>query len=573
MKTPHLPWRPAAVALLAAALVAAAQPLTAEPCPPGPNQIDYTMYFLADVRDAEECAQSFTDGRWTTPDGLVNPAISCPDMFSWRLYIDSVRDEFWSRWADETQNWPPEPYPLCSSGGTLRKTCCEPGDPDNPEGHCPVFPGDEAVAKARKRAAGEAGPPPDEEMRIGRPSIMDHMNELARIEPEALRDQLEELGPIDPQMQDCDPSVIDRLVPEDYESLGRVIRQTNAEITVRDRPFHFFLFRNDLYNEDGVRAVFEKNSANLDKNAPYHMASHAVRGQGGGTADLARIELPPEAVMIKSNWLHEALAAKLGLTEDPERPYIKKYLATTINPVLPDGKKCQLEGVHYLIAFHISSKDIPNWVWATFEHVDLPGRCDVTGCNDSYGYASSDTLPAGAADNYVRPRTRWDDLNSGSCVFDRDQVYAPEAIRGPLAALFDQLEIGVSPSRSPNEPTPRDLGWRSYRLKGSQVEFVESTGRHTLLGNSVTEAGFMDGSSCITCHARAGIHVSPSGDSTFFKIGVFENSLSDFGYGRSAHGIPSEFWFHDSAQPPRLEVLQTDFVWGFLFAKPLVNPE
>jgi hypothetical protein len=34
---------------------------------------------------------------------------------------------------------------------------------------------------------------------------------------------------------------------------------------------------------------------------------------------------------------------------------------------------------------HISSKDIPNWIWATFEHVGNPGRCDYTGCNDSYG--------------------------------------------------------------------------------------------------------------------------------------------------------------------------------------------
>ena len=37
----------------------------------------------------------------------------------------------------------------------------------------------------------------------------------------------------------------------------------------------------------------------------------------------------------------------------------------------------------------------------------------------------------------------------------------------------------------------------------------------------------MDGSSCITCHARAGIHVDEKGKGyTFFKLGVFENSLS-----------------------------------------------
>lgn len=204
----------------------------------------------------------------------------------------------------------------------------------------------------------------------------------------------------------------------------------------------------------------------------------------------------------------------------------------------------------------------------------------MTGCNDSYGYASTDTLPPGAADNYVKPHTEWDQLNSGACVFDRDGFYPPEPIHRPLEALFDRLDIGTRPSASPNEPTPRDRGWRSYRLKGSQVEFVDSTCRSTTLGNSVTEAGFMDGSSCMTCHARAGIHVPSTwkaGDPdptkagvTFSKLGVFENTLSDFGYGRSVHGIPSRAWFNDSAQAPVLEVLQTDFVWGFLFAKDLV---
>lgn len=563
--------RLAALALAAAAALATALPLHAEPCPPGPNQIDYAMYFLSAVHDAQLCSQSYADGHWTTPEGLVDPAMTCPDMFSWRLYLDAIRDEWWSRWADETQNWPSEPYLLCSQGGTPGESCCEPGNPDNPKGHCPVFPGDAAVAKARLRATGEAGPPAAEEMRIGRPSIMHHLNELSQVDPEVLRRDTAMLTAPSPSLPECPPSIVDRLVPEEYESIGRVIRQTNAEITVRDRPFHYFLFDNDLYNEDGVEAVFQKNGANLAKNAPYRAASHAVY-KDGGTADLSRIDLPPEAVMIKSNWLYEGLAAKLGIEQDPEHPFITKYLATTINLDPKGTQQCLLEGVHYLVAFHVSSKDTPNWVWATFEHVNLPGRCDVTGCNDSYGYVSSDRLPAGAADNYVKPHTQWDQLNSGSCVFDRDLAYPPEAVRPELARLFDETGIGTGPSESPNEPTPADRGWRSYRLKGSQVEFTDSTGRATLLGNSVTEAGFMDGSSCITCHARAGIHVDTNGDSTFFKLGVFENSLSDYGYGRSAHGIPNQSWFQDSAQPPKLEVLQTDFVWGFLFAQPLVKP-
>ncbi|MGG7381499.1 hypothetical protein ACQ7B2_23090, partial [Escherichia coli] len=60
-------------------------------------------------------------------------------------------------------------------------------------------------------------------------------------------------------------------------------------------------------------------------------------------------------------------------------------------------------GVHWLVAFHVSSKDTPNWVWATFEHVNNLGRCDYTGCNDSYGYRSADRVPPGRETNFTAP--------------------------------------------------------------------------------------------------------------------------------------------------------------------------
>jgi hypothetical protein len=44
------------------------------------------------------------------------------------------------------------------------------------------------------------------------------------------------------------------------------------------------------------------------------------------------------------------------------------------------------------------------------------------------------------------------------------------------------------------------------------------------------------------------------------------------GYGQSAFGVPNPDWFNQSMQPPRVNALQTDFVWGFLFANPLKTP-
>jgi len=94
-------------------------------------------------------------------------------------------------------------------------------------------------------------------------------------------------------------------------------------------------------------------------------------------------------------------------------------------------------------------------------------------------------------------------------------------------------------------------------------------GRATILGNSVTEAGFMQNSSCISCHSRAGIGITDN-KADFQKLSVFDLSLSNFGYAQSYKGIPNPNWFNESTTPPQLKVLQTDFIWGFLFAQPLV---
>jgi hypothetical protein len=93
-------------------------------------------------------------------------------------------------------------------------------------------------------------------------------------------------------------------------------------------------------------------------------------------------------------------------------------------------------------------------------------------------------------------------------------------------------------------------------------------GRAIHLGNSVTEAGFVSTSSCMTCHARASV-ASDGAKSPALRLpalGVFENGLSDSGYLPSSLGIPVPDWFNRNAQPPSVLALQTDFVWGFLAA-------
>ena len=48
--------------------------------------------------------------------------------------------------------------------------------------------------------------------------------------------------------------------------------------------------------------------------------------------------------------------------------------------------------------------------------------------------------------------------------------------------------LGTNVNSNKDDPTPADNAWCNYRLKGSQVEFVNSMGRKTTLENSITEA-------------------------------------------------------------------------------------
>ncbi|MCH9647817.1 MAG: hypothetical protein K0U98_06230 [Deltaproteobacteria bacterium] len=558
---------------------------------------------MSTIRDHEDCSLTVEEGRAiVAPEEIRNPSMSCPDMFSWLLYSEVILDDFWTRWSNETQMWPEKPYPLCPAGKSATNSCCNPMGDGNEEGHCPVFPGNELP---KIRSDGSTDPP----LRLLEAPVFDHLVDgRVQRQPGVLdRGWLNS----DTELRECTSKDIDRVLPDkdDWESVGRVLRQTAGELTVRNEAFFEYVFANDLYNADGLAEIFRSNRDNIVRNAPYRQAN---RSAGKNTsAKLSKVDLPANAVMIKSNWVHQEIAARVGLEEMPGEPFIKKEFITLIRvPPEDDKTSCKLQGIHYLTGFHISTKDIPKWVWATFEHVSLPGRCDITGCNDSYGYRSTDTLIKkrdGLAENYVRPRQKDDGLNSERVVFDRDELYRVEPISPGLKAVFDELEIGISPARKPTEPTPRDLGWRSYRLKGSQIEYTDLEGRDTVLGHSIIEGGFMKGSSCVTCHARASFSLDdpseqvykqavhcPSGGKedcmpelplrlcqdgkdtecvpfTYFKLGVFDSSFTDFGYAQSHHGPPVADWFMSSGTEPGLEALQTDFVWGFFNAQPIVN--
>ena len=200
-------------------------------------------------------------------------------------------------------------------------------------------------------------------------------------------------------------------------------------------------------------------------------------------------------IELKANWI-------VADVVDRARYYVS---------VASDGKE------YALVALHITTKLIPNWTWATFEHTDNAGRCDVMGCRDAFG----------AAMPLVQPG---DSRNARYPACEKTDAVAAMMVKANLAPVF-----------------------ANYCLKGSQNDFVTATGLPTLLGNSVTEFGFVDTSSCISCHARASVNAQGAPAQGFgFVEGPDRTSSNCPPAGRcSPYGTPNPAWFWDNLDSGR----------------------
>ena len=219
-----------------------------------------------------------------------------------------------------------------------------------------------------------------------------------------------------------------------------------------------------------------------------------IEGQEAAFAKGSAIIFPEDSKEIKAIW------APISVADEPKYHWAP-------NPA--DGNK-----PYGLVALHIISKDLPNWTWATFEHVDNPQRCKVLGCNDTFGVD-----------------------NAGN----------------PSKELVAMMKAGGLADE-----------WQNYRLGGSQVDFTDATGRPTLLGNSITEDGFVATSSCITCHARSAIGPRSPGQTKANRLSVFKTTSPLV----SNNGTPDPTWyFTDPSRPTTRKYLQLDFLWSLRNAK------
>jgi hypothetical protein len=487
--------------LFLATLLLMLQPLLAAggSSQPSPNNVGFDMYFNAAVNDAPECAMKAIDGHLRIDNAVTNPAFSCPDMLAWKVYIEVVQLNFIKSWTSGDLMWPSNPLPLCAAGSG--KPCCTPSsktnpgydNPLNPGQYCPFYPDDEEKASL---TAGKS-------------------NGSQRRDASRL------------------PGV-----PEMHGSAT----VTTTPLTFYNQSMYDYIFRNNLYNSNGLVAVLNNANTDLDNNAPYRAVSK--------TGALTTVNFPINAWMIRSQWLSREAALAAGIKDDPKNPFIKVVLDKKVhynfNPQqFPPGE-------YWLMGFHVSTKDTPPWFWADFEHVNSPGRCDFTGCNDSYGYEGPGPFPAGVSRNFTNPAT----INGPKGqAYIQGTTYATGPITPILTKIFEETNIGTSDKAGP-WPAPQDKAWRAYRLRGSQWDFTDPAGRPTYAGSTASNGGIVTGTSCISCHATAGtLSTGPSPQ----ILGVYFNWA----------GAPNAANFNLNARPATNIILQNDFVWGFMHTLPL----
>lgn len=238
------------------------------------------------------------------------------------------------------------------------------------------------------------------------------------------------------------------------------------------------------------------------------------------------IEFPPGSISIKGKW-------KVISEEQKPRFHWHDYTDSKT------GEKT----VVGLVALHIVSRVLPNWHWSTFEQIDNPGLADYIGVHDSFGMKPADLWPnrrtnQGYSEVYGKPKE-----NVG-------------VLTEELKAMMKKHNL--SPALS-----------NFYRLKGAQVDFTDRTGRPTIVGNSITEAGFVSTSSCITCHARATVGAPYQGQNKYpvpKPLSVFTER------GESHNGPVDPNWFWDPTAPfslpqaePEAYRKSVEFLWQLVF--------
>lgn len=241
----------------------------------------------------------------------------------------------------------------------------------------------------------------------------------------------------------------------------------------RDRASFDYMVANNLWSKAGLAAMYPTSQV---------------------------VQFPDGALEIKADWIPVAtLAAWLKQQES----FVSDNFYTSTATI--DGSTV----TYAMTSMHVSLKlaGFPDWVWADFENAYTPGRCDQTGCSDSFG-AVTQKVPANA-----QP---WQQYKSCQPTL-------------ALKALFSSKKVGSV--------------FANYCLTGTQTTFG-TTKNPTLLGSPIVEPLNADVplnvSSCISCHAGASFDAKGLSGPVSEALGP--------------NSVPAGYKGYD-------------FMWGVLFAK------
>lgn len=212
------------------------------------------------------------------------------------------------------------------------------------------------------------------------------------------------------------------------------------------------------------------------------------------------VTAPWNALEVKADWIPvKTLATWLG---KPTSFVTQNFYISSASVGTGPATAYAMTSMH----LSVKTPGFPDWIWADFENAYTPGRCDLTGCSDSFG-AVTPTVPTNA-----KPWGQY-----GAC---------PKS--AAVTAMMQQANVaGV---------------FANYCLSGSQSTFGTAA-NPTLLGSSVVETLNANvplaQSSCISCHAGASFNASGPG-----------NVGTPVGPNAPAKGYTAY-----------------DFMWGLLFAQ------
>lgn len=279
-----------------------------------------------------------------------------------------------------------------------------------------------------------------------------------------------------------------------------------SEETRRNRPDFDFIVNNNLYKVSGLKAAYASGKT---------------------------LSFPRDSLEVKANWVEVARLKEFNGFTGTAAEAAKLYHVNSTG-----GKQ------YALVAFHIISKLVPNWTWATFEHTDNPGRCDVLGCIDGFGAVNANVAPQSPTETATEPWT------------PKSTHYAACVKSPALAAMLAAAKL--------------DPAFSNYCLKGSQADFADPTGLSYRVGNSVTEFGFVAQASCMSCHARAGFDATGkmSSFAGFDPVSPDRPGNEQNNIGNAPVGTPRStwFWVPSGMTGANTRIAQpADFVWSVPF--------